>query len=72
VFEAPGGAAEGLALLKSGEGVFTRDQMRALGGVGHGPIDASINVAGSVFGVDDLNAFADERDRKLVAAIGAG
>lgn len=30
------GSGETLALLKGGEGVFTRDQMRALGGVGQG------------------------------------
>ncbi len=32
IFQAVGGASEGPAILRSGEGVFTRDQMRALGG----------------------------------------
>ena len=45
----------------------------ALAGLGaYGAIDARITVTGNVYGVEDLDAWADRRDRRLRAAIRAG
>lgn len=64
------GSGPVLSLLHGGEGVFTPGQMNALGG--SGGIDARIIVQGHVIDFDQLNSFADERDRKLTMAIAVG
>lgn len=50
IFQAAGGGREGLALLQSGEGVFTRDQMAALGGAAMRPTPAGGGVVISADG----------------------
>lgn len=48
------GAGEGLALLRDGEGVFTPEQMAAMGGAGGVTIEVTVNVAGTVIAERDL------------------
>lgn len=74
IFQTTG--SEGLALLRNGEGVFTPDQMRALGAqsvtIHSSP---TVTISGSVYGVEDLNAHLDrafaEHDRALVSQLAA-
>lgn len=74
IFQATG--SEGLALLRNGEGVFTPEQMRALG-TQSVTIHSSptVSISGSVYGVEDLNAHLDrafaEHDRALVSQLAA-
>jgi tape measure domain-containing protein len=74
IFQTTG--SEGLALLRNGEGVFTPEQMRALGTqavtIHSSP---TVSISGSVYGVEDLNAHLDrafaEHDRALVSQLAA-
>jgi hypothetical protein len=74
IFQANG--SEGLALLRSGEGVFTPEQMRALGGGGGVTIHSapSVTIQGSVYADDfeqRLQRAFNEHDRNLVSQLNA-
>ena len=53
VYASPSGSSEGLALLEDGEGVFTREQMAALGGAIHtNPSGGGVRVVVDANGAD--------------------
>lgn len=68
IFNTTGG--HGLAVLKSGEGVFTPSQMAALG-TSHG-IDARTIVMGNIIGDSHLQRVLADHDQKLVSQLAVG
>lgn len=60
------GSGETLALLRGGEGVFTRDQMRALGGVGQG---MTVNIHIGRATPEDVPVIADRFRRELTVLL---
>lgn len=74
----PGGRLAVLAEGGKDEAVIPLDRgllagLRALAGDGGGqaPIDASVTIMGNVYGVDDLDAYLDARDRRLAELLTA-
>lgn len=65
IFHASGSGSEGPAVLKDGEGVFTPDQMRALGGRRGGGTVVNVNVSGTFLGTNQT-----QLKRELVALLG--
>jgi phage-related protein len=62
------GSGEVMALLKGGEGVFTKDQMRALGGIGGG-VSVTVNVNGGLGGPQQIGAAAADAVRRELAVM---